>query len=362
MRQSARLGVVFVLVAACGAAAALRAQPLPQWKTAAPLPKAIGEIVGTAVNGKIYVLSGLDNRPGVVAPAGYNWVYDPATNAWSDRKPMPVPAHHIMVATVAGKIYVFGGFVRPSSVVAWQPVNKSWVYDPAADDWQELAPMPTPRGAGEAVEVGGKIYVIGGAQSSKPGDPGAPIPLGSVDQVVVGTVEAYDPATNSWQTRASMPTPRNHYFAGAVNGKIYAIDGRIGTVFVTKSDVIDLVEEYDPATDRWRYAGRAPTTRGDVTGGDHDGRLYVAGGEFQDFQRKMTFWAVEAFDPATGAWTELPHMQVARHGFAAAFVGHELHVIGGGFQSDGMPGVDVTTASHEYIDLGEQARVGGLPR
>ena len=85
----------------------------PQWKMAAPLPKAIGEIEAASVNGKIYVLSGLDNRPGVVTPTGYNWMYDPAADAWTDRKPMPVPAHHIMVATWNDKIYVFGGFVRP---------------------------------------------------------------------------------------------------------------------------------------------------------------------------------------------------------------------------------------------------------
>src|ERR1700733_14369262 len=93
---------------------ALAANADPQWKMAAPLPKAIGEIEAATVGGKIYVLSGLDNRPGVVAPAGYNWAYDPAANAWSDRKSMPVPAHHIMVATLHDKIYVFGGFVRPA--------------------------------------------------------------------------------------------------------------------------------------------------------------------------------------------------------------------------------------------------------
>ena len=149
----------------------------PQWKMAAPLPKAIGEIVAESVGGKIYVLSGLDNRPGVVTPTGYNWVYDPATNAWTDRKPMPVPAHHIMVATLNDKIYVFGG-LRASSVrcrMAPESTIAPGEYDPANDSWKELAPMPTPRGAGEAAEVGGKIYVIGGARSNKPGDEGAPI-------------------------------------------------------------------------------------------------------------------------------------------------------------------------------------------
>jgi N-acetylneuraminic acid mutarotase len=342
-----------VLAAICAIATWSGAHAQPQWTMAAPLPKAIGEIVAATVDGKIYVLSGLDNRPGVVTAAGYNWVYDPPTKAWTERKPMPVPAHHIMVATLDGKIYVFGGFVRPPAFVAWQPIARSWEYDPANDSWKELAPMPTPRGAGEAVAVGGKIYVIGGARSNKPDDQGAPILPGSTDQIVVGTVEEYDPATNQWRTRSTMPTARNHFFADAANGKIYAIDGRIGSVFVTKSDTIDLVEAYDPATDHWALASRAPTTRGDVTGEVHNGLLYVAGGEFQDFERKMTFWAVEVFNPATGGWSALPHMLVARHGFAAAFVGSTLHVMGGGFQSDGMPGVDPTTATHEMIDLGE---------
>lgn len=350
-------------ILALGAFAALTGPPSatwvaagPAWKMAAPLPKAIGEIVGVTVQGKIYVLSGLDNAPGPAAhtPTGYNWEYDPATNTWTDRKSMPAPAHHIAVATWGDKIYVFGGFVRPPTLVAWQPTSNAWEYDPATDNWRALAPLPTPRGAGQAVEVGGKIYVIGGVKSTKPGEPDAPIPLGSTDQIVVGIVEAYDPSTNQWQTRSSMPTARNHFFASAVNGKIYAIDGRIGTVFVTMSGVIDLVEEYDPATDHWAYKGRAPTNRGDVSGVAHDGRIYAAGGEYQDMARKMTFWAVEVFNPTTGAWSALPHMLVARHGFAAALLGDQLHVMGGGFQSDGMPGVEVTTASHEVIDLGTE--------
>jgi len=341
----------FLLPALLTAAIAGSAHAQSQWTLKAPLPVSIGEVMAMEAHGNLYVMSGLDNRPGVAAPAGYNWMYDAAQDKWVDKAKMPVPAHHIMTAMLDHKIYVFGGFVRPANVLSWQPTNRSWVYDPMADTWKELAPMPTPRGAGAAVEVGGKMYVIGGGRSNKPGDMGAPIPLGSTDQLVVGTVEEYDPATNTWRERTPMPTARNHYFAAAVDGKIYAIGGRIGSVFVTKSDTIDLVEAYDPATDRWALAGRAPTTRGDITGDVRNGLIYIAGGEFQDFQRKMTFWAVEVFNPKTGGWSELPHMLVARHGFGAAIVGSKLHAVAGGFQSDGMPGVDPTTASHEVIDL-----------
>ena len=33
---------------------------------------------------------------------------------------------------------------------AWQPIDNVWEYDPAADSWKALAPMPTKRGAAVA--------------------------------------------------------------------------------------------------------------------------------------------------------------------------------------------------------------------
>lgn len=353
MKPSRLLLMLFAPFALCTIAAMPRAETQPQWKFAAPLPTAVGEIYGTSIGGKIYVLGGLDDRPGIIAPDGYNWEYDPAANKWTARKKMPRPAHHIMIAPYQNKIYVFGGFVRPTAYPAWQPINSAWVYDPATDSWKALAPMPTPRGAGQAVALDGKIYVIGGAMSNKPGHPGTPIGLGSPEQLVVGTVEVYDPATNTWQTRAPMPTPRNHFLAAAADGKIYALDGRTGSCFVTKSGSTDLVEQYDPVNNIWTLVGRDVIPRGDVVGAAHDGLIYVAGGEGQNFAQKYTIWLVEAFNPATRTWTRLPHMQIARHGFAAAFVGNQLHVMGGGFQSDGMPRVDTSTATQEVLDLGK---------
>src|SRR3989442_15378030 len=83
--------------------------------------------------------------------------------------------------------------------------------------------MPTKRGSPVAAVVGDKLYVIGGA-TTLPGSretavhPARP-------HVSVGTVEEYDPAMNTWRPRSSMPTPRNHATAAAVNGKIYVIGG-----------------------------------------------------------------------------------------------------------------------------------------
>ncbi|MCH8289930.1 hypothetical protein IH992_02335 [Candidatus Poribacteria bacterium] len=50
--------------------------------------------------------------------------------------------------------------------------------------------------------------------------------------------------TGEWTKKADMPTHREDFAAGVVNGKIYVIGGGHGGVFAT-------VEEYDPATDTW---------------------------------------------------------------------------------------------------------------
>jgi hypothetical protein len=45
-------------------------------------------------------------------------------------------------------------------------------------------------------------------------------------------------------------------------------------------------------------------------------------------------------------------MKLAHHGFAAGFI-NAFHVAGGGFQSDGMPGVNTKPAVHEVRQLNQ---------
>ena len=127
----------------------------------APFPEASEELYGIGSGGKLYVFGGL--APGW-KPKGLVYEYDPAKDTWTKKKNMPIASHHIALAEINGKIYVIGGFKYPDSGPAgWQPMDNVFEYDPAADTWKPLAPLPAKRGAPAATVHDGKIYVIGGA-------------------------------------------------------------------------------------------------------------------------------------------------------------------------------------------------------
>jgi len=144
-----------------------------KWLSLPPFPEPHEEVIGQAANGKMYVFAGLVSAP-IWLPVGMVYEYDPATNQWTKKKPMALPAHHLALTEYGGKIYVFGGFTegKVGNLAAWTPVNNAFEYDPMKDTWKPLAPMPTKRGAAVAGTVNGKIYVIGGATTA----PGATNP------------------------------------------------------------------------------------------------------------------------------------------------------------------------------------------
>jgi hypothetical protein len=111
--------------------------------------------------------------------------------------------------------------------------------------------MLTARSFPAAAAVNGTLYVIGGDGP--------------------GSVEAYDPATDTWSMKAPIPNGGGTHTAAALNGLIYAIGGSSGTMKV-----------YNPATDSWATLGSMPSFQGQFALAVLDGRLFAAGGNLAD--------------------------------------------------------------------------------
>jgi N-acetylneuraminic acid mutarotase len=319
-----------------------------KWDKLAPFPEASEEVYGIAAGGKFHVLGGI--APGWT-PKGLVYEYDPAGDSWLKKKNMPLLSHHLALVEYKGKVLIFGGFTKPASgPSAWVPVDNVWEYDPGSDSWKALAPMPTKRGSVSAAVVNGKVYVIGGA-GVHPGSKETSLHPARPHRAL-DTNEVYDPETNTWATRSTMPTARNHAAVGVVNNKIYVIGGRLGAVFITRASTTDIVEVYDPATDQWgALRAPMPTARSAGAWGVYKGKIYVAGGEQRTSQWQRTFRTVEAYDPAKNHWTSLPPMIFPRHGLAGDILNGRFHLVSGDAASGGAPGTHIDSDVHEVLDL-----------
>ncbi|OGA41511.1 MAG: hypothetical protein A3G24_00530 [Betaproteobacteria bacterium RIFCSPLOWO2_12_FULL_62_13] len=195
------------------------------WKALAPLPTKRGSPNAAVVGGKIYVIGGAGLHPGsketAVHPArphralGTNEVYDPATNKWETRSPMPTARNHAAVGVVNNKIYIIGGRIGAAFITRASNTDVVEEYDPATDQWGAVkAPMPTARSAVAWGTYKGKIYVAGGEERS-----------GGPWQRTFRAVEAYDPRTNTWSHLPPMTFPRHGLAGDIVNGKFHLVSG-----------------------------------------------------------------------------------------------------------------------------------------
>jgi len=297
------------------------------WRTAAPTPTKRTEVAAVTLHDKIYVVGGFE-QPGLgnlmnLAITASVEEYDPSTDRWTTKAPMPVGLHHVGIGVTSGRLYVIGGY-KQSGFTVWEPVATVYAYDPATDIWTQRAPMPSPRGALSVTEHQGKLYAIGGYDR----------------KANSAAVEVYDPEHNIWAERAPLPTPRDHLATATLFEKMYAMGGRLNGDYGRN---LSVTEVYDPATDRWTRAADLPTARSGITAAEVGGRIYVFGGEGGD----GTFRENEAYDPVRDTWQTMAPMPTGRHGLGSAVVHGRIHVISGG----PTPGGSFSNLNEVFIPL-----------
>ncbi|HEV8599827.1 MAG TPA: kelch repeat-containing protein, partial [Gemmatimonadales bacterium] len=173
------------------------------------------------VNGILYAVGGVDGA----GATGTVEAYDPATNTWTAKAPMPTPRSQLAVGVVNGILYALGGF--PAGGGAFNTaLNTVEAYDPITNSWTTKSPLPTSRASLSVGAVNGILYGVGGESGGS---------------VTVNVVEAYSPSTNLWTTKTPMlGGSRAFGFAAAVNGVIYVIGGNDG------SSIVGDAESYVP--------------------------------------------------------------------------------------------------------------------
>lgn len=134
------------------------------WATKSPLREEKYGIGAAGANGKIYVAGGGRHHTSALTEVDE---YDPATNTWTARAPMKTGRQYpALAAATNGKLYAIGG-MQVNEAIQIIPLTTVEEYDPATNTWTDKAPLPQARwNLGAVGALNGKVYVLGGDRSS----------------------------------------------------------------------------------------------------------------------------------------------------------------------------------------------------
>lgn len=190
------------------------------WERRAALPVARGAFGFAAVDGYLYAVGGALERLGGPATGSVER-YDPRSDRWQTRQPLPTPREHLAVVAGDGRLYAAGGRANGDESDRFAAAYE--VYDPAADRWESLPPLPVPRGGLAGVFINGWVIVLGGERG----------------QHVFADVNAFDTTASRWHTLPAMPTARHGLAAAVVETTLYAITGSTVAGRVQNTDVVE---------------------------------------------------------------------------------------------------------------------------
>jgi N-acetylneuraminic acid mutarotase len=258
-------------------------------------------VAGATLNNVIYVVGGT-TATGVETRSVQ--AYTIATNTWSTRAPLPSARTEMNGASVIdGLLYVTGGFNGSGDAT-----RTLYRYNPATNVWTRRADMPDVGACGAQGVIGGLLYVYTGGTA-----------CGSSDFEGHGFFR-YNPATDSWTTRASPSTVHQWGVGRVIGGRFYLAGGRDDV-----SDINLSVEQYTPATNSWRNRAPMPNEQLRAASGVLNGRLYVAGGG----QVGTPLRTLREYNPATNTWSTRAPMPTPRWSTFGVNAGGKLWVIGG---------------------------------
>ena len=316
MKYRLNFGVVFTLVLGFSLKAA------EQWQfvdTSGQLNKR-HEAAFVESDGKFYLMGGRRIQPVDIL--------DPETNTWTHGSSPPVEIHHFQPVSYKGLIYFICAMTGPFPNE--KGLSHIYTYNPRTDTWAKGDSIPNDRIRGSAgvVLYQDKFYIVAG------------IINGHIDGWV-SWVDEYDPNTGNWRKLPDAPRARDHFQAGVVGDKLYAVAGRRSSHKTGQSFhlTISEVDVFDLKTETWTTLPSPqldlPTKRAGNSVFVYEEMLLVVGGETE--RKSPAHNEVEVFDTKHQRWLTWPVLARGRHGSGLAMYQDYLYTCSGSGNRGGGP-------------------------
>jgi hypothetical protein len=284
----------------------------------ANMPTVHGQVINAAVLGtKVYVAGGwiASNQP-----TSNLREYDLVADKWTARQQMTTPRYGHVLIGAQGKIYAMGGYGSTAGV------STTEIYDPQLNAWTMGAPMPDHNhyAAAYGILSDGKLHVVGGIDHATNRE--------STSHIV------YSFDTNTWGTARSIPAVLRWAAFGVLSdGRLIVAGGAEGTTYKAETYI------FDPAADTWNQAASMPTSIHAHSGA-------VIGGKFHTFFG-YTSTSVNShyiYDPASNTWSSGTAAPNSYHGASVAQLRSGALLIGGWSNSGASTVYEYLAPLHLY--------------
>ena len=247
-----------------------------------PMFNGLSRHATASFNNFLYVIGGESLVGATFAVTNVVHRYDPAANTWAIMAPLPGNLSNHEACAMNGKIYVPGGYNG-----AGPPFTATnYIYDIVSNTWSTGAAVPAPATLWAVVAcdaTANRVYVIGGFDGT----------AGTT------TTKIYDATANTWSAGAALPDARYGADGGLIAGNIYVAGGALPAGY-RRHDPIPLHHRH-----QYMVGPLAPMAVGCLYGAagvDASNRLWIAGGGFCSTAAAVT-GRTERYDPVANAWT-----------------------------------------------------------
>ena len=128
----------------------------------------------------------------------------------------------------------------------------------------------------------------------------------------------------SWASKTPMSVERCAPGGVELNGYIYVMGGSMpGNV------TINSMEAYNPVTNTWMNLPSMPTARYHLGAAALNGKIYAIGGNPSAVTNGNPLSTVEIYDASTNMWTTGPSMPTARMGLGVVALNGKIYAVGG---------------------------------
>ncbi|KAJ3591830.1 hypothetical protein NHX12_006962 [Muraenolepis orangiensis] len=234
-------------------------------------------------------------------------LYDGESGLWRALEPMVVPRYQHGVALLGGFLFIVGG-QSTYDTKGKTALDCAYRYDPRFDRWLQIASLNDKRTFFHLSALKGRLYAVGGRNSS-----------GEID-----TVECYNLKRNDWTFVSHMPEP--HYgHAGSVHGDLMYVSGGI-----TRDTFQKQLWSYDPSADAWTRRADMMELRGLHCMCTVGARLYVMGGNhFGSSSDYDDVLSCEFYSPGADQWTAVAAMPRGQSDVGVTVFQGRVYVVGG---------------------------------